>query len=131
MLRTEAIMSRPVSIAVVDDDESVRKSLESLFKSLGFKVTLHPGAEEFLAAATDALPDCLILDVTLEGMSGPELQRALIDAGHALPIVFITANGTEAVQKRVMADGAIDFLIKPFSEDDLLNAIQRALRLSS
>ena len=126
MVQRESPMSRRFLISVVDDDESVRKSLESLFKSLNFKVALYSGAEDFLAATKASLPDCLILDVSLEGMSGPELQRELLAAGHAIPIVFITANGTEAVQKRVLADGAIDCLIKPFSEDDLLAAIRSA-----
>jgi FixJ family two-component response regulator len=114
-------------ISVVDDDESLRESLEGLLKSLGHKVAVFSSAESFLNSAVLAKTDCLILDVRMPGMSGPELQRELISHPHKLPIIFITAHGDEAVISRVMADGAVDCLLKPFSEDSLLNAIGRAL----
>ena len=120
-------MNRSFLISVVDDDEAVRKTLESFLKSVGFRISLYSRAEDFFLVLPRDAPDCLILDIRLEGMSGPDLQRELLGAGYSIPIVFITANATEAVQRRVMADGAIDFLLKPFSEEDLLAAIRKAL----
>jgi FixJ family two-component response regulator len=124
-----ASMSR-LFISVVDDDESVRESLESLLKSVGFNVNLFGGAEEFLEADQDIATDCLILDVSLSGMSGPDLQRTLLKASPRIPIIFITAHATEALRERVMADGAIDFLLKPFSEEALLTAVEKSLHRS-
>ena len=120
-------VSSPFLISVVDDDISVRESLESLLKSLGFKVDTYSGAEEFLTSARIAATDCLILDVKLNGMSGPELQRELRTARHSVPIIFVTAHGSDALRARVMADGAIDCLTKPFSEHALLAAVEVAL----
>lgn len=117
-------------ISVVDDDEPVRESLEGLMKSVGFEVATFPSAEDFLNSETIERTGCLILDVRLGGMSGPRLQRNLMEAGRAIPTVFITAHGDETVRERVIADGAIDCLLKPFSEEELLEAVQRALRLS-
>jgi FixJ family two-component response regulator len=124
-----ASMSR-FFISVVDDDESVRESLESLLKSVGFNVNLFSGAEEFLEADRSVSTDCLILDVSLSGMSGPDLQRMLCTSSPHIPIVFITAHATESLRERVMADGAIDFLLKPFSEEALLAAVEKSLRRS-
>lgn len=118
-------MKRHFSISIVDDDESVRESLESLLKSMGFRVSLFAGAEEFLEADVADKTDCLILDVRLGGMSGPELQRQL--PRRSPPIVFVTAHGTEALRERVMADGAVDCLMKPFTEERLLAAVESAL----
>jgi FixJ family two-component response regulator len=114
-------------ISVVDDDESLRESLEGLLKSLGHLVAIFSSAESFLSSETLAKTDCLILDVRMPGMSGPELQRELISHQEKLPIIFITAHGDDDVISRVMADGAVDCLLKPFSEDSLLNAIHLAL----
>jgi FixJ family two-component response regulator len=114
-------------ISVVDDDESLRESLEGLLKSLGRAVEVFSSAESFLSSESLAKTDCLILDVRMPGMSGPELQRDLLSHQHQLPIIFITAHGDEDVISRVMADGAVDCLLKPFSEDSLLNAINQAL----
>ncbi|MGB8169702.1 MAG: response regulator [Chthoniobacteraceae bacterium] len=115
-------------IAVVDDDESLRESLEGLLKSLGHVVAVFSSAESFLSSTIRAKTDCLILDVRMPGMSGPELQRELIAQHQKLPIIFITAHGDDDVVARVMADGAVDCLLKPFSEESLLNAISQALR---
>jgi FixJ family two-component response regulator len=114
-------------ISVVDDDESLRESLEGLLKSLGYGVEVFSSAESFLGS--DALPktNCLILDVRMPGMSGPELQRRLMSHGQPIPIIFITAHGDEDVISQVMADGAVDCLLKPFTEDSLLNAISLSL----
>jgi FixJ family two-component response regulator len=115
-------------IAVVDDDISVRESVESLLKSVGFQVNTYCSAEEFLGSPRLDAADCLILDVRLEGMSGPDLQRELKTAGHSIPIVFVTAHETEALRERMFADGAIDCLLKPFNDDILLDAVEIALR---
>jgi FixJ family two-component response regulator len=114
-------------ISVVDDDESLRESLEGLLKSLGHAVAVFSSAESFLSSKARAESDCLILDVRMPGMSGPELQRELIYRGQRVPIIFITAHADEEVIARVMADGAVGCLLKPFSEDSLLKAINQAL----
>ncbi len=114
-------------ISVVDDDESLRKSLEGLLKSLGHTVAVFSSPEGFLSSAVRAQTNCLILDVRMPGMSGPELQRELITQQQKLPIIFVTAHGGDDMVSRVMADGAVDCLLKPFSEDSLLNAVHRAL----
>ena len=114
-------------IAVVDDDISVRESLESLLKSVGFRVTTYSSAEDFMGSPRLDAADCLILDVRLDGMSGPDLQRELKTTGRTIPIVFVTAHETEALRERMMADGAIDCLLKPFNDDSLLDAVEKAL----
>ena len=116
-------MNRPYFVSVIDDDECVRESLESLLKSVGYRVTTFAAAEEFLQVHDTGRTDCLILDVRLGGMSGPELQRELIARSRAVPIVFITAHGDEMIRARVMADGAVECLEKPFSEEVLLAAV--------
>ena len=120
-------MSDVSLISIVDDDESVRESLEGLLKSLGFRVEAFALAMDFLNSQALEATDCLILDVRMPGMSGPELQRKLIASQHSIPIVFITAHGDEAVRARVLGDGAVDCLLKPFTEDALLNAVHAAL----
>jgi FixJ family two-component response regulator len=114
-------------ISIVDDDESVRESLESLLKSVGFQVKTFEAAEDFLNSEQLDETNCLILDFRLGGMSGPELQRGLIANSHSVPIIFITAHGDEAMRAGVMADGAVDCLFKPFSEEALLAAVEEAL----
>jgi FixJ family two-component response regulator len=114
-------------VSVVDDDESIRESLDGLLKSLGYETAVFSSAESFLSSEALAKTDCLILDVRMPGMSGPELQRELINRHQEIPIIFITSHGTEDVTARVMADGAVSCLLKPFSEDSLLKAISQAL----
>lgn len=114
-------------ISVVDDDESIRESLDGLLKSLGYETAVFSSAESFLNSQAIANTDCLMLDVRMPGMSGPELQRELINRHEDIPIIFITSHGSEDVIDRVMADGAITCLLKPFSEDSLLKAISQAL----
>lgn len=114
-------------ISVVDDDESLRESLEGLLTSLGYSAEVFSSAESFLNSKSLAKTDCLILDVRMPGMSGPELQRALMARNRRIPIIFITAHGDKDVISRVMADGAVDCLLKPFGEEPLLNAISLAL----
>lgn len=120
-------MTNAPFISVVDDDLSVRESLEGLFKSLEFPVELFPSAESFLRSETLEETDCVIVDVCMPGMSGPDLQRVLLTRPTRIPIIFISAHADEEVISRVMTDGAVACLGKPFSEDSLLNAIALAV----
>ena len=121
--------TRPL-ISVVDDDESVRESLPDLLKEFGFDAQAFSSAEDFLAS--DYLNDtrCLILDVAMPGMTGPDLQRELTLRRQEIPIVFITAHRDDMVRPRLIAQGAVECLFKPFTETDLLNALNTALRVS-
>jgi FixJ family two-component response regulator len=121
---------RPL-VSVVDDDTSVRESLPDLLKELGFDVGAFSSADEFLASDLLDRTDCLILDVAMPGMSGPDLQSELIRRGHRIPVVFITARPDEAVRARVLENGAVAYLSKPFGDTALLDAINTALRPSS
>jgi FixJ family two-component response regulator len=118
----------PPLVSVVDDDESVRESLPDLLRVLGFAAQAFSTAEEFLASSWVDRIRCLVLDVALPGMSGPDLQRELKRLGHDIPVVFITAQTDEAIRSRVLEQGAVDCLSKPFSDTALLDAITRALR---
>ena len=115
-------------VSVVDDDESVRESLPDLLREFGFTARSFSSAEEFLASEYVGQTNCLILDIGMPGMSGPELQRKLKLRGQHIPIVFITANRDEGVRPRVLAQGAVACLFKPFSDTALLEALHRALR---
>ena len=115
-------------ISIVDDDESVRESLPDLLKELGFSARAFSSAEEFLASNHLHQTRCLILDVAMPGMSGPDLQRALTHRQPEMPIVFITAQRDENVRPRLLSEGAVECLFKPFSESDLLAALNSALR---
>jgi FixJ family two-component response regulator len=114
-------------ISVVDDDASIRESLRGLLESIGFAVETFSSAHAFLCENAHTRTDCLILDVRMPGMRGPDLQRELALRGCNVPIVFITAHGDEEVRPRVLSEGAVDCLLKPFSEDALLNAIRTAI----
>jgi len=123
------VSTRPL-ISVVDDDVSVREALQSLLRSVGFTVKVFASAEEFLKS--DYLRDtgCLILDVRMPGMNGIELHRHLVASHSEVPVIFITAHGSEqGARSRALSDGAIDYLTKPFSEDAFLNAVHKALSL--
>jgi FixJ family two-component response regulator len=117
-------------VAVVDDDESVRESLPDLLREVGYAVQAFASAEDFLSSGDQLRTRCLILDVAMPGMSGPELQRELQRRGSAIPVVFITAHGDEAVRPGLLAQGAVDCLFKPFSETALLDALHSALRIA-
>jgi len=119
-----------VLVSVVDDDESVRESLPDLLKELGFVVQAFASAEEFLASDCVDQTKCLILDVAMPGMSGPDLQRELTQRGQEIPIVYITAHKDEAVRPRLLEQGAVECLFKPFSDTALLEAVNAALRES-
>jgi FixJ family two-component response regulator len=114
-------------IAVVDDDDSIRESLQGLLQSIGFAVETFASAQAFLESECLGRTDCLILDVRMPGMPGPDLQRELSRRKCAIPIVFITAHGDEDIRPRVLSDGAVDCLLKPFTEEALLQAIWTAL----
>jgi FixJ family two-component response regulator len=114
-------------ISVVDDDDSVRESLRALLRSVRFGVEVFSSAEEFLHSDRARETDCLILDVRMPGMSGLELQGQLLTRQHAIPIVFITAHGDEGLRWRSLGAGAVDYLVKPFSEEALLHAVEKAL----
>jgi len=115
-------------IAVVDDDESMRESLPDLLRELGFSVRAFASAPEFLASGCADEACCLILDIAMPGMSGPALQRELKQRQKAVPIVFITAHAAEALRPRLLEQGAVECLCKPFSDTALLGAIEAALR---
>jgi FixJ family two-component response regulator len=114
-------------ISVVDDDESVREALSGLLRSLGFAVSAFASAEEFLASDQLASADCLILDVRMPGMGGIELQRQLVAGHYEIPVIFITAHEEDGMRGRALSDGVEAVLIKPFSEEAILNAIHSAL----
>jgi FixJ family two-component response regulator len=117
-------------VSVVDDDESVRESLPDLLREFGYAVQAFSSAEEFLASDHVAETRCLILDIAMPGMSGPELQRELARRRHVIPIVFITAHGDETVRPRLLEQGAVECLFKPFSDGALLSALNAAFRVS-
>ena len=116
-------------VSVVDDDESVRESLPDLLRQFGFAAEAFSSAEAFLTSSVVSKTSCLLLDVAMPGMSGPELQQELRRRRRQIPIVFITAPGDESVRPRLLADGAVDCLFKPFSATALLDALTAALRL--
>jgi FixJ family two-component response regulator len=116
-------------VSVVDDDESVRESLPGLVKAFGFAVCAFSSAEEFLASGRVSQTGCLILDITMPGMSGPELQSELIRRQLEVPIIFITARRDETVRTRMLEQGAVDCLFKPFSATALQEALKTAFRV--
>jgi FixJ family two-component response regulator len=118
--------SQPV-VFIVDDDASVRKSLERLVRSVGLRGETFASAPEFLQRAAADGPSCLVLDVRMPGVSGLALQERLAAAGHRIPIIFITGHGDITMSVRAMKAGAVDFLPKPFNDQDLLETIQEAI----
>jgi FixJ family two-component response regulator len=117
-------------VSVVDDDESVRESLPDLLREFGFAVQAFSSAEEFLASDCVCRTRCLILDLAMPGMSGPDLQRELTRRRKEIPIVFITAHGDETVRPRVLEQGAVECLFKPFSDTALREALDAALQVN-
>ena len=126
----ESPIAKPLLISIVDDDESVRESLPDLVKELGYRVEAFPSAEEFLASGCLGSTSCLVLDVAMPGMSGPDLQRELGLRQQQIPIVFITANADETIRQRLLQQGAAECLFKPFSDITLRNALDTALRIN-
>ena len=121
-------MTATALVSIVDDDESVRESLPDLLKEFGFAVQSFASAEQFLASGRVDETRCLVLDIAMPGMSGPELQRELTRRNQPIPIVFITANEDSSECARVMDAGAVSCLIKPFSETVLLRAVTKAIQ---
>jgi len=115
-------------VLVVDDDVSVREALGSLIRSAGLKVETFASAQEFLARPRADLPSCLVLDVRLPGLSGLDLQKQLAEANLEIPIIFITGHGNVPAAVQAMKAGALEFLTKPFTDRDLLDAIQQAIK---
>lgn len=114
-------------VFVVDDDAGTRESLKNLIRSVGLRVEAFGSAQEFLASPRPDLPGCLVLDVRLPGASGLDLQKRLIESGIEIPIVFITGHGDIPMSVRAMKAGAVEFLTKPFRDQELLDAIHQAL----
>jgi FixJ family two-component response regulator len=123
-------MGKRSLVSVVDDDESVRESLPDLLRQFGFAAEAFSSAEAFLASDAVNTTNCLLLDIAMPGMSGPELQEELIRQGLKTPIVFITAHGDSTIHPHLIARGAVACLSKPFSEAALLDALTSALRMN-
>jgi len=114
-------------VFVIDDDESIREALKSLIRSVGLSVETFASAQDFLQSTRPDVPSCLILDVRMPGLSGLDLQRDLAETNIQIPIIFITGHGDIPMSVRAMKAGAVEFLTKPFRDQDLLDAIQQAL----
>ena len=114
-------------VYVIDDDQSIREAISSLIRSVGMSVQAFGSAKEFLASSRPNAPACLVLDVRMPGLSGLELQRELTEAGISIPIIFITGHGDIPMSVRAMKAGAMEFLTKPFRDQDLLDAIEQAI----
>ena len=114
-------------VSVVDDDESVRESLPDLLREFGFAARVFWSPEEFLASDSVGQTKCLILDIAMPRMSGPELQQELKLRGQEIPIIFITASTDKSVRPRLLEEGAVECLFKPFSDTALLAALRAAL----
>jgi len=115
------------TVFVVDDDPSVRASIQGLLKSANLRSESFGTAEEFLRSKRSDGPSCLVLDVSLPGVNGLDFQRQLADAGIQIPVIFVTGHGDIPMTVKAMKSGAVEFLTKPFDDEDLLNAIQQAL----
>ena len=114
-------------VFVIDDDPSIRQAIESLIRSVGMHVRTFASAQEFMSSTRPDAPACLVLDVRMPGLSGLDLQRELLTAGIRIPVIFITGHGDIPMSVRAMKAGAVEFLTKPFRDQDLLDAISQAL----
>jgi FixJ family two-component response regulator len=123
------LMIHPL-VSVVDDDESVRESLPDLLREFGYAACAFSSAEEFLVSGLVDQTKCLVLDIAMPGMTGPELQRELNRRGQRIPIVFITAHRDDSVRPRMLGGGAVACLFKPFSDTALLEALKAALSVN-
>jgi FixJ family two-component response regulator len=115
------------TVFVVDDDASMRDSIQGLLKSVGLPSKTFETAEEFLSDKRPEGPSCLVLDISLPGVNGLDFQRQLADAGIQIPIIFVTGHGDIPMTVKAIKSGAVEFLTKPFDDQELLNAIQQAL----
>jgi FixJ family two-component response regulator len=127
MQQRSATTEQPPRIVVIDDDASMRKALDNLLKSVGFEVELFASPQEFLQSGRPDRPGCIVLDVRFPGRSGLDMQRDLGEANARLPIIFITGYGDIPMSVRAMKAGAVEFLTKPFRDQDLLDAVGTAL----
>jgi FixJ family two-component response regulator len=123
-------MPRVQLISIVDDDDALRNSLDDLIRSIGFRTQGFPSAEAFLSSNQACDTSCLILDVRMPGMNGLDLQRQMVGANWRIPIIFITSHADDGARARALEAGAVAFLYKPFREEELLNAIDAALKHS-
>src|SRR5882672_6690040 len=127
-LRPDSAMAQELpTIVVIDDDPSIRKALDNLFRSVGLAVELFASPQEFLQSERPARPGCIVLDVRFPGRSGLDMQRDLASSDAQLPIIFITGYGDVPMSVRAMKAGAVEFLTKPFRDQDLLDAVGAAL----
>ena len=124
-------LQRQFTVHVVDDDASVRSALSRLFRAKGHSVRTFESAEAYLTEASPEEPGCVVLDINMPGMDGLTLQERMSDRGFNAPIVFVSAHGNISASVRAMKHGAVDFLEKPFEEDDLLGAVDRAIALDA
>jgi FixJ family two-component response regulator len=124
------VMVRRPLVSVIDDDESLRESLPDLLRELGYSVRAFSSAEEFLASDCIAQTRCLILDISMPGMTGPDLQQELAVREQEIPIIFITAMADECVRARLLERGAVECLFKPFRDTALFEALNAAIRES-
>src|SRR5437588_584387 len=115
------------TVFIIDDEALVRNSIQGLLKSVGLRSQAFASAQEFLSRRATNGPSCLVLDVRLPGLSGLDFQRQLVEAGVQIPIIFITGHGDIPMSVKAMKSGAVEFLTKPFRDQDLLDAIQQAL----
>jgi len=127
MGRKQPVVIRRPLVSVVDDDESLRDSLPDLVREFGYSAQAFSSAEAFLASDYVDQTSCLILDVTMPGMTGPDLQRELSRRRREIPIIFITASTDKTVRTRLLDQGAVECLFKPFSDTALLEAVNSAL----
>jgi FixJ family two-component response regulator len=127
LVQKSGAQSRAV-VFVVDDEVSVREALESLVRSAGFEVETFASAQDFLDRRKADKPGCLVLDVRLPGLSGLDLQKRIVEANQEIPIIFITGHGDVPTSVQAMKAGAVEFLMKPFSDQALLDAIQQAIK---
>ena len=123
-------MSGAPVIAIVDDDHALRHSLDDLIRSIGYQTLVFPSAEVFLSSNQGREAACLILDVRMPGMSGLDLQHQIVAAEWQIPIIFVTSHADDDARVRALDAGAVAFLYKPFHEEELLNAIDTALKHS-
>ena len=123
---TTELAQTPRSVAIVDDDASVRQSLPELLHAIGIQAATFASAREFLDSDQAAMTSCLILDVAMPEMSGPELQQELTRRGQPLPIIFISGRADEAMREQLLARGAVACLLKPFSLQQLRSALEQA-----
>jgi len=116
------------TVFIIDDDRGMRQAIRDLVESVGLRAESFPTGEEFLRTSHTSRPSCLVLDVRLPQMSGLDFQRRLAETGMQIPVIFITAHGDVPMSVRALKSGAVEFLTKPFRDQDLLDAIQQALQ---